>query len=94
MPVGSYQNAGSPYGIYDLAGNVWEWVQDWYEGHYYERSPERNPPGPEDGQFKVLRGGSWSELPKYLLTYRRFKLPPKTRNSYIGFRCARSGSSG
>lgn len=90
MPVGHYEKGKSPYGIYDLAGNVWEWVQDWYDGTYYEHSPERNPTGPDGGQFKVLRGGSWSELPKYLLTYGRFKLPPNTRNSYIGFRCARS----
>lgn len=90
MPVGHYEKGKSPYGVYDLAGNVWEWVQDWYAGDYYERSPERNPTGPETGQFKVLRGGSWSELPKYLLTYGRFKLPPGTRNSYTGFRCARS----
>jgi formylglycine-generating enzyme required for sulfatase activity len=90
MPVGHYEKAKSPYGIYDLAGNVWEWVQDWYEGDYYERSPERNPTGPEHGQFKVLRGGAWSELPKYLLAYGRFKLLPTVRNSYTGFRCAKS----
>ena len=89
MPVGHYAKGRSPYGIYDLAGSVWEWVQDWYEASYYEQSPEQNPAGPEQGQFKVLRGGSWSELPKYLLSYGRFKLPPGTRNSYIGFRCAR-----
>lgn len=90
MPVVRYEKGKSPFGLYNLAGNVWEWVQDWYEGDYYERSPERNPQGPEQGQFKVLRGGSWSELPKYLLTYGRFKLPPNTRNSYTGFRCAKS----
>jgi formylglycine-generating enzyme required for sulfatase activity len=89
-PVGRYEKGKSPYGIYDMAGNVWEWMQDWYEGNYYERSPEHDPIGPEQGQFKVLRGGSWSELPKYLLTYGRFKLPPNTRNSYTGFRCAKS----
>jgi formylglycine-generating enzyme required for sulfatase activity len=93
MPVGRYEKGKSPYGLYDLAGNVWEWVQDWYGGNYYEVSPERNPTGPEKGQFKVLRGGSWSELPKYLLTYGRFKLPPNTRNSYTGFRCAKSFES-
>jgi formylglycine-generating enzyme required for sulfatase activity len=91
MPVGKYEKSQGPYGHYDLAGNVWEWVQDWYDGSYYERSPERNPQGPEAGQFKVLRGGAWSDLPKYLLAYGRFKLPPGTRNSHIGFRCARSG---
>ena len=90
MPVGHYEKGRSPYGMYDMAGNVWEWVQDWYGANYYEISEEQNPRGPDEGQFKVLRGGSWSELPKYLLTYGRFKLPPNTRNSYTGFRCAKS----
>ena len=90
MPVGRYKEGKSPFGLYDMAGNVWEWVQDWYDGAYYERGPDRNPTGPEEGQFKVLRGGAWSELPKYLLAYGRFKLLPNTRNSYTGFRCAKS----
>lgn len=90
MPVQSYEHGQSPYGLYQMAGNVWEWVQDWYAANYYEVSPEQNPQGPEQGQFKVLRGGSWSDLPKYLLTYGRFKLSPETRNSYTGFRCAKS----
>jgi formylglycine-generating enzyme required for sulfatase activity len=89
MPVRSYESGRSPYGMYHMAGNVWEWVRDWYGAHYYETSPQRNPPGPEQGQFRVVRGGSWSDLPKYLLTYGRFKLLPDTRNSYTGFRCAR-----
>lgn len=89
MPVGTYNQAASPYGLTEMAGNVWEWVQDWYAGNYYEGAPAQNPKGPEQGQFKVLRGGSWSDLPKYLLTYGRFKLPPSTRNSYTGFRCAK-----
>ncbi|MGH7207631.1 MAG: formylglycine-generating enzyme family protein [Nitrospiraceae bacterium] len=92
MPVGRYEKGKSPFGLFDMAGNVWEWVQDWYKADYYVETPARNPTGPEEGQFKVLRGGSWSELPKYLLTYGRFKLPPTTQNSYTGFRCAKSAT--
>jgi formylglycine-generating enzyme required for sulfatase activity len=89
LPVQSYEPGKSPYGLYQMAGNAYEWVQDWYATNYYEISPARNPQGPAQGLFKVLRGGSWSDLPKYLLTYGRFKLPPETRNSYTGFRCAK-----
>ena len=90
MPVGKYDKAASPYGLFDMGGNVWEWTQDWYDGAYYAKSPRKNPTGAEQGQFKVLRGGSWSDMAKYMLTYGRFKLPPTTRNSYTGFRCAKS----
>lgn len=90
LPVGQFPKGKSPYGVQDMAGNVWEWVSDWYVGNYYEVSPARNPQGPDQGQFKGLRGGSWSDLPKYLLTYGRFKLLPTTRNSFTGFRCAKS----
>ncbi len=89
FPVRSHEEGKSPFGLYHMAGNAYEWVQDWYQTNYYESSPPRNPQGPEQGHFKVLRGGSWSDLPKYLLTYSRFKLPPETRNSYVGFRCAK-----
>jgi formylglycine-generating enzyme required for sulfatase activity len=89
LPVRSHEGGKSPYGLYHMAGNAYEWVQDWYGTNYYETSPDKNPPGPSQGQFKVLRGGSWSDLPKYLLTYGRFKLPPETKNSYTGFRCAK-----
>lgn len=73
-----------------MTGNVWEWVENWYDKNYYEISPDRNPQGPKSGQLKVVRGGSWSDGPKYLLTYGRFELSPETRNSYTGCRCAKS----
>ncbi|MBE0688459.1 MAG: SUMF1/EgtB/PvdO family nonheme iron enzyme [Anaerolineaceae bacterium] len=59
MPVGSFPEGVSPYGAYDLAGNAWEWVADWYDAHYYSISPQSNPTGPEDGNLRVCRGGSW-----------------------------------
>ncbi len=89
FPVGGFPSGASPYGAQDMAGNVAEWTHDWYGTSYYEMSPPRTPLGPGEGQFKVVRGGSWSDLPKYLLTYGRFKLPPETRNSFTGFRCAK-----
>lgn len=58
-PVATYPEGDTWIGAVDMAGNVWEWVNDWYEGDYYERSPNANPPGPRTGDAKVLRGGSW-----------------------------------
>ena len=90
-PVGSYPEGVGPYGAFDLAGNVAEWVQDWYDGEYYRESPEKNPPGPRNGRYKMVRGGSWSDMPVYLMAASRTsKLPPDTRNAFIGFRCAQS----
>ena len=62
--VGSYEDGKSPYGIHDMAGNVWEWVSDWYDSEYYKTAPLRNPTGPATGTSKVVRGGSWGSGPE------------------------------
>ncbi|MEO7863351.1 MAG: SUMF1/EgtB/PvdO family nonheme iron enzyme, partial [Nitrospirales bacterium] len=88
-PVGSYEAGKSPYGIYDLAGNVWEWVADWDDESYYEQSASRNPPGPSSGIDRVIRGGSWLHQPDDMRSAGRDRGTPTLRNDSIGFRCAR-----
>jgi formylglycine-generating enzyme required for sulfatase activity len=88
MPVGSYELGKSPYGVYDMAGNVWEWVNDWYDDHYYEKSPAKNPPGPETGSHKVLRSSGWQVETPLVRIFTRVKSDPLIRNESTGFRCA------
>lgn len=88
-PVGSYPAGASPYGLQDIAGNAWEWVDDWYSLDYYRTSIRENPPGPDSGDRKVLRGGSWFSITDIILkTHIRKKRPPEIRDYGTGFRCA------
>jgi formylglycine-generating enzyme required for sulfatase activity len=88
-PVGSYPQGASPYGVHDLAGNVWEWVADWYAEDYYNRGQTGNPLGPEAGEFRVVRGGSWLDHPAVLSTTFRHPIAPSYSVNVVGFRCAR-----
>ena len=85
-PVGSYEAGKSPYGAYDMAGNVWEWVADWYDARYYQRSPARNPQGPTSGAQVGVRGGSWLYAALAFRAPVRAGAPPDRRNDNIGLR--------
>jgi len=86
-PVGSYERGASPYGCMDMAGNVWEWCADWYDGSYYSRSPSSSPAGPSSGSSRVLRGGSWYFFAGSLRCADRGGDDPSYRSVYYGFRC-------
>jgi formylglycine-generating enzyme required for sulfatase activity len=85
--VGSYKSNG--YGLFDMAGNVWELVNDWYQIDYYLSSPGNNPTGPDSGNYKVLRGGAWHTDKGYIrVAYRFHYFQYDHYDSYYGFRCA------
>jgi formylglycine-generating enzyme required for sulfatase activity len=91
--VGKYPYGRSFYGAYDMAGNVWEWVNDWYSDTYYKNSTSTNNPlGSESGQYRVLRGGSWSGSDSGVRSVVRYWIVPSNSIFYFGFRCARSTS--
>jgi serine/threonine-protein kinase len=86
VAVGSYPTGVSPYGALDMSGNVWEWVADWFSKTYYSYSPQRNPAGPNSGEFRVIRGGSWQDGD--ITTIGRNWRDPNGGINYLGFRCA------
>ena len=88
-PPGSFESGRSPYGLYDMTGNVAEWVADTYDEGYYRKSPYRDPPGPEEGQHKVIRGGSWRETPHAARLTKRFQAKLWRTDATIGIRCAK-----
>ena len=90
--VGTYEKGQSIYGVYDMVGNVWEWVADWYQDNYYSTLPENaiNPQGPRNGQNRVLRGGAASFNRSDVRPANRFGLPPTVVDGDIGFRCSSS----
>jgi formylglycine-generating enzyme required for sulfatase activity len=87
-PIGGKKPNG--FGMYDTLGNLWEWVQDWYGLDYYHNSPEADPKGPESGEYRILRGGSWRGVARGpARVSSRYILRPGVRSNVLGFRCVR-----
>jgi len=89
--VGTFPADKSPYGVMDGAGNVMEWVADWYGETYYRESPGQDPPSPEHGTYRVLRGGGYTTTGADFRITSRSKMMQDFRDETIGFRCAVSG---
>ncbi len=87
-PVGLKKPNG--LGLYDMTGNVWQWMSDWYDDGYYATSPEDEPTGPATGRARSLRGGYWGDLPSFVRVTRRVGLVPTARGGGYGFRLALS----
>ncbi|MGD1994059.1 MAG: SUMF1/EgtB/PvdO family nonheme iron enzyme [Anaerolineae bacterium] len=90
VPVGSYPQGASPYGVLDMAGNAAEWVADYFDWEYYRYAPERNPQGADSVLDHVVRGGSWASPPEYAQTFFRDSSHSARPNRRVGFRCAMS----
>jgi formylglycine-generating enzyme required for sulfatase activity len=85
---GLKEGGKSPFGVFHMAGNAAEWVADWYDRDYYRKSDGTNPAGPSNGDKRVLRGGSWADLPSALRVTARFSAEPDFEDRTVGFRCA------
>jgi iron(II)-dependent oxidoreductase len=88
-----YENAVSPYGVHQMAGNVAEWVADWYDANYYRVAPDRNPQGPAQGTQKAFRGGGWIDSTPSVRAAQRNGTDPNTKMNWLGFRCAASAAA-
>ena len=88
--MGSYPTRASPYGALDMAGNVEEWINDWYSSSYYAISPAANPTGPATGMTKAVRGGGFWNSSPFIRTLDRHDDYPKYWYVFAGFRCAAS----
>lgn len=85
-PVGSYKPNG--LGLYNMTGNVWQWLNDWYDNNYYRDGLRSNPKGPSTGEKRVLRGGSWGDNPAIVRVAKRVRHNPDYQDDGSGFRLA------
>jgi hypothetical protein len=90
--VRSYMESISPYDAFDLSGNVFEWTNDWYAEDYYAQSPKSDPTGPDQGEFKVVRGGSFLTSPNHITLVERTSIKPDEHSLDLGFRCVLAGN--
>jgi iron(II)-dependent oxidoreductase len=89
ISVDKYENAVSPYGVFQMAGNVAEWTADWYDQHYYKTAPDRNPKGPEKGTQRAFRGGGWIDSTPSVRPAQRNGTDPNTKMNWLRLRSAR-----
>jgi hypothetical protein len=91
--VGSFANGNSPFGVWDMAGNVWEWTNDWYDANYYATAAIYDPVGPVNGIYKVVRGGGWNSTNVTVRSAERLGVEPQLSFKDVGFRCVANPSS-